>query len=90
MSDAGLLSTHKNCEMSFNLAQLFRLNLTNICMYVELTYRILIKSLYAALHSAAVVFSVSCGFSQKIPQIWLRLREAQTKVKTSQEKKVMT
>lgn len=69
MSDVGLLNSHKNCEMSFNLTQLFRLKLINICMYVELTYRILIMSLYAALHSAAAVFSVSGGISQKIPKI---------------------
>lgn len=86
MLDAGSLSSHRSYENFFNPLQLFRLNFSITCAYVEL-YRILIKSLYAALHSAATVFSVSSGIWQNNLKKWQGQREAEKKVKTSQEKK---
>lgn len=59
-------------------------------MYLELSYGILIKSLYTASHSAAVVVSVSSGIWQKIQKFWQGQREAEREAESFQDKKGLT
>lgn len=56
-------------------------------MYLELTYRILIKILFSASHSAAVVVAVSSGIWKKIQKFWQGQREEKREVKSFQDKK---